>query len=189
MAPRYHSATRHVAPTRAELGTRTIFNLLGPLSNPAGARRQLVGVFAREWVEPVAEVLGKLGSERAWVVHGEGLDEITTTGTTVVAELKDGKVTRFEVTPEAAGLPRATLADLKGGAPADNAARLLRLLEGEAGPLRDIVLLNAAAALIIAGRAKDLREGVAQGAASIANGAARRALERLVAITNEPVPS
>ena len=189
MAPRYHSATRHVGPTRAELGTRTIFNLLGPLSNPAGAKRQLVGVFAREWVEPVAEVLGKLGSERAWVVHGEGLDEITTTGTTLVAELKDGKVTRFEVTPEAAGLPRATLADIKGADPTANAARLTRLLEGEPGPLRDIVLLNAAAALIIAGRTKDLREGAAQASAAIAGGAAKRALERLVAITNEPAPS
>src|SRR5215831_13192812 len=104
MAPRHHSATRHVAPTRVELGTRTIFNLLGPLSSPAGARRQLVGVFAPEWVRPMAEVLGKLGSERAWVVHGSGLDEITTAGSTHVAELKDGTVREFEVTPEAAGL-------------------------------------------------------------------------------------
>ena len=115
MAPRHHSATRHVAPTRVELGTRTIFNLLGPLSNPAGVKRQLVGVFAPEWVEPVAEVLGRLGSEHAWVVHGDGMDEITTAGTTHVAELKGGKVSVFELTPEQVGLKRASLADLRGG--------------------------------------------------------------------------
>ena len=189
MAQRHHSATRHVAPTRVELGTRTIFNLLGPLSNPAGAKRQLVGVFAREWVKPMAEVLGKLGSERAWVVHGDGIDEITTAGTTVVAELKDGKVTSFEVTPEDAGLPRATLADIKGADPATNAARMRSLLDGAAGPLRDIVLLNAAAALIVADRAKGLREGVRQAAKSIDSGAARTALARLVAITNEAPPA
>jgi len=185
MAPRYHSATRHVAPTRVELGTRTIFNLLGPLSNPAGARRQLVGVFSAHWVKPVAEVLGRLGSEHAWVVHGEGLDELTTTGTSLVAELKGGKVTSFEVTPEQAGLPRATLADIKGGDPTANAARLRALLEGEHGALRDIVLLNSAAALIVAGKARDLKEGVALAAKSIADGAARRALDRLIAITND----
>ncbi len=185
MAPRYHSATRHVGPTRVELGTRTIFNLLGPLSNPAGARRQLIGVFAPNWVKPLAEVLAKLGSERAWVVHGEGLDELTTTGSTLVAELKAGKVTTFEATPEQAGLPRAKLAQLKGGTPAENAAAMRRLLEGEGGPLRDVVLYNSAAALIIAGRAADLRAGVALAAESIATGNARRSLERLVAITNE----
>jgi anthranilate phosphoribosyltransferase len=184
MAPRYHSAMRHVGPTRVELGTRTIFNLLGPLSNPAGAKRQLVGVFARDWVKPIAEVLGKLGSERAWVVHGQGLDEITTTGMTAVAELKDGKVDTFEVTPEEAGLPRSRLEDIKGADPASNAAQATALLEGQRGPLRDIVLLNAAAALIVAGRARDLREGVDQGAQSIDSGAAKRALERLIAITN-----
>ena len=184
MAPRYHSATRHVGPTRAELGTRTIFNLLGPLSNPAGAKRQLVGVYAPNWVRPVAEVLGKLGSERAWVVHGEGLDELTTTGTTLVAELKDGKVSDFEVTPEDAELPRAKLDDIKGGDPATNAAHMTRLLEGRRGPLRDIVLLNSAAALIVAGRARDLRQGVDQAADAIDEGKARRVLEKLVAITN-----
>jgi anthranilate phosphoribosyltransferase len=189
MAPRYHGAMRHVGPTRAELGTRTIFNLLGPLSNPAGAKRQLVGVFALQWVKPVAEVLAKLGSERAWVVHGDGLDEITTTGTTEVAELRDGKVATFTVAPEDAGLPRARLDDLKGGDPATNAASLTVLLEGRRGPLRDVVLLNSAAALIVAGRARDLRQGVDQAADAIDNGAARRALDRLVAITNEkPVP-
>jgi anthranilate phosphoribosyltransferase len=183
MAPRYHSAMRHVGPTRVELGTRTIFNLLGPLSNPAGAKRQLVGVFAPNWVRPVAEVLGKLGSERAWVVHGEGLDELTTTGTTLVAELKDGKVSTFEVTPEDAGLPRARLDDIKGGDPAANAAHMTLLLEGQRGPLRDIVLLNSAAALIVAGRARDLRHGVDQAADAIDEGKARRVLEKLVAIT------
>jgi anthranilate phosphoribosyltransferase len=184
MAPRYHSATRHVGPTRAELGTRTIFNLLGPLSNPAGAKRQLVGVFAPNWVRPVAEVLGKLGSERAWVVHGEGLDELTTTGTTLVAELKDGKVSDFEVTPADAGLARAKLDDIKGGDPAANAVHMTQLLEGRRGPLRDIVLLNSAAALIVAGRARDLRQGVDQAADAIDQGKARRVLDKLIAITN-----
>jgi anthranilate phosphoribosyltransferase len=184
MAPRYHGAMRHVGPTRVELGTRTIFNILGPLSNPAGAKRQLVGVFAPSWVRPVAEVLGKLGSERAWVVHGDGLDELTTTGTTLVAELKDGKVSTFEVTPEDAGLPRASLDDIKGGDPTANAAHMTRLLDGGRGPLRDIVLLNSAAALIVAGRARDLRHGVDQAADAIDEGKARRVLEKLVAITN-----
>ena len=171
---------------RAELGTRTIFNLLGPISNPAGAKRQLVGVFAPAWVRPIAEVLGKLGSERAWVVHGDGLDELTTTGVSFVAELKDGKVEAFEVTPEDAGLKRASLAALKGGEPAENAAKLHALLEGEEGALRDIVLLNAAAALIIAGKAPDLRAGVALAAKAIQSGAAKTALDKLVAITNTP---
>ncbi len=189
MAPRHHSATRHVGPTRVELGTRTIFNLLGPLSNPAGVKRQLVGVFAPSWCKPVAEVLGKLGSERAWVVHGDGLDEITTTGTTLVAALDRGRVTTFDIAPEQAGLPRARLADLKGGEPGENAAQLNALLDGEKGPLRDIVLLNSAAALIVAGRAPDLRAGVELAQRSIRDGSARRALERLVAITNERVPA
>ncbi len=188
MAQRHHSAMRHVAPTRVELGTRTIFNLLGPISNPAGVTRQLVGVFARDWVRPIAEVLGKLGSERAWVVHGDGLDELTTTGVTHVAELRNGKVGEFEVTPEAAGLPRARLDDIKGADPATNAERLRAMLDGKAGPLRDIVLLNAAAALMVAGRARDLRDGFAQAARSIDGGGAKRALERLIAITNEAAP-
>ncbi len=189
MAPRYHAATRHVNPTRVELGTRTVFNLLGPLSNPALVKRLLVGVFAPQWVVPVAEVLGKLGAERAWVVHGDGFDEITTTGKTSVAEWKNGKLATFEVTPEMAGLPRAQIADLKGADPANNAAKLKAILSGETGPLRDCVLLNAAAALIVAGRAKDLIEGVRQATDSIASGAARRALDKMVAITNETVPA
>jgi anthranilate phosphoribosyltransferase len=189
MAPKYHSAMRHVGPTRVELGTRTIFNLLGPISNPAGAKRQLVGVFAPAWVRPIAEVLGKLGSERAWVVHGDGLDELTTTGTSFVAELNNGKVETFEVTPEMAGLKRAQLADLKGGEPAENAVKLRAILAGETGPLTDIVLLNAAAALIVAGKAKDLRGGVEIGRKAIAAGAAQRALDKLVAITSEVLVS
>jgi anthranilate phosphoribosyltransferase len=184
MAQRHHAAMRHVGPIRGELGTRTIFNLLGPISNPAGVTRQLVGVFARDWVRPIAEVLGKLGSERAWVVHGDGLDEITTTGATEVAELNAGKVSTFTVTPEEAGLQRARHDDIKGADPATNAGRLVATLDGRPGPLRDIVLLNAAAALIIAGRARDLREGVAQATRSIDGGSAKRALERLIAITN-----
>jgi anthranilate phosphoribosyltransferase len=184
MAPRHHSATRHVAPARVELGTRTIFNLLGPLSNPAGTRRQLVGVFAPEWVRPMAEVLGRLGAERAWVVHGSGIDEITTAGPTSVAEWRDGRVVEFAVTPEEAGLSPARLDDLKGGEPAHNAALMRELLAGATGPLRDIVLLNSAAALIVAGRADDLRHGVALAAQSIDSGGARRVLDRLIAMTN-----
>src|ERR1700675_2744923 len=130
MAPRHHSATRHVAPTRVELGTRTIFNLLGPLSNPAGTRRQLVGVFAPEWVVPMAEVLGRLGAEHAWVVHGSGLDELTTAGTTTVAEFKDGRVIEFDVVPEEAGLNPARVEQLRGGEPAHNAALMRDLLGG-----------------------------------------------------------
>jgi anthranilate phosphoribosyltransferase len=185
MAPRHHSATRHVNPTRVELGTRTIFNLLGPLSNPAGVRRQLVGVFAPEWVQPVAEVLGRLGSEHAWVVHGDGLDEITTAGATHIAELKDGKVRAFTLTPEEVGLKRAAMSDLKGGDPKENAARLRALLGGETGPLRDVVLLNAGAALVVAGRVKKVTEGMALAAKSIDDGKARLALDRLIAITND----
>ncbi|MFI4949016.1 MAG: anthranilate phosphoribosyltransferase, partial [Alphaproteobacteria bacterium] len=166
-------------------GTRTIFNLLGPLSNPAGAKRLLVGVYAPEWVVPMAEVLGRLGAEHVWVVHGSGMDELTTTGTTIVAEYKDGTVRSFEVTPEDAGLPRATLDDLKGGEPAHNAALMRGVLAGEKGPLRDIVLLNTAAALIVAGRAANLREGVAIAADTIDSGKAAQVLERLVAETNK----
>jgi anthranilate phosphoribosyltransferase len=184
MAPRHHSATRHVAPTRVELGTRTIFNLLGPLSNPALVKRLMVGVFAPEWVRPMAEVLGRLGAERAWVVHGSGLDEITTAGTTKVAEYHDGAVREFELAPEDVGIPRADLAQLKGGDPAHNAGLMRDLLAGAPGPLRDIVLLNAAASLVIAGRAEDLRGGVDLAARSIDSGAAQGVLERLVAMTN-----
>ena len=185
LAPRHHSAMRHVGPSRVELGTRTIFNLMGPLSNPAGTRLQLLGVFAKDWIEPMALVLGALGTERAWVVHGsDGLDEITTTGPTHVADLKDGKVRLFEVTPEMAGLPRATPAELKGADAATNAAAITELLAGRPGPYRDIVLLNSAAALLVAGKAADLKAGVALAAAAIDSGKAKATLGQLIAITN-----
>jgi anthranilate phosphoribosyltransferase len=184
MAPRHHGATRHVGPTRVELGTRTIFNLLGPLSNPASVKRLMVGVFAPQWVVPMTEVLGRLGAEHAWVVHGSGIDEITTAGVTTVAEFKDGEVRSFEIVPEDAGLPRATLDDLRGGEPTHNAALMHGVLGGEKGPLRDIVLLNGAAGLVVAGRAADLREGVAIAADTIDSGKAASVLGRLVAETN-----
>jgi anthranilate phosphoribosyltransferase len=187
MAPRHHGAMRHVAGPRVELGTRTIFNLLGPLANPAGVSRQLMGVFAAEWVEPVAEVLGRLGSRFAWVVHGsDGLDELTTTGPTLVAEWDGSRVRRFEVTPEEAGLPRSRAEDLKGADPAYNAEAIRAVLAGVRSPLRDAVVLGAGAALLVAGRAQGLREGAGLAAASIDRGAARAALERLVQITNRP---
>ncbi|MBL8700550.1 MAG: anthranilate phosphoribosyltransferase [Alphaproteobacteria bacterium] len=187
MAPRHHSAMRNVAGPRVELGTRTIFNLLGPLSNPALVTRQLVGVFAERWVEPVAATLANLGSTRAWVVHGsDGTDEITTTGPTAVAELKDGKIRRFEITPEDAGLPRTVLAELKGGTPAENAAAIMALFGGKPGAFRDIVLMNAAAALIIAGKAGDLRAGAALAARALDDGQAMATLSKLIAITNTP---
>ena len=180
-AQTYHPAMKHVARVRKELGFRTIFNLLGPISNPAGVKRQLLGVFSRAWIEPLAQVLAKLGAERAWLVHGsDGLDELTTTGTTHVAMLEHGKVTLRDVTPEEAGLPRATLADLKGGEPAENAAALRGLLEGAKGPYRDIVLLNSAAALIVADKAKDLKQGAALAADAIDSGRAKFTLDKLV---------
>jgi anthranilate phosphoribosyltransferase len=183
-APAHHGAMRHVLPIRQELGFRTVFNLLGPLSNPAGAQRQLLGVYDSRWVEPVARVLGALGTERAWVVHGEGLDEMTTTGTTRVAEWRDGGVRLFNITPEAVGLPRAALGDLTGGDPAANAEAIWALLDGQAGAYRDIVLLNAAAALLVADKVETLRDGVAEAAAAIDDGRAGRALALLIQATN-----
>jgi len=185
-APAHHGAMRHVLPIRQELGFRTIFNLLGPLSNPAGAQRQLLGVFDNRWVEPLARVLGALGSKRAWVVHGDGLDEMSTTGPTSVAEWREGGVRLFTVTPEAVGLARAAPADLVGGDPAANAAALIALLAGAAGPYRDIVILNAAAALLVADEVETLRDGAALAAAAIDEGRARQALARLVEISNRP---
>lgn len=185
MAPRHHSAMKHVMPARVEMGVRTIFNILGPLSNPAGVKRQFTGVFARQWVEPLAQVLKNLGSEACWVVHGEdGLDELTTTGPSFVAALKNGAITTFSVTPGDAGLPVAAPEDLKGGTPEVNAQAIRDLLAGAAGPYRDIVLFNAAASLIVAGKAEDLKAGVAMASEAIDGGAARKALDRLVAITN-----
>jgi anthranilate phosphoribosyltransferase len=189
MAPRHHSATRHVAGPRVELATRTIFNLLGPISNPAMVRRLLVGVFAREWVEPLAYVLRNLGAERAWVVHGHGgLDELTTAGPSWVAELKDGNVATFEIAAKDAGLPDGSLAELKGGDGAYNAERLMALLDGAPGVYRDTVLLTAGAALTIAEKARDLKAGVELAARSIASGKAKAALARMAAISNEPPP-
>lgn len=185
MAPRHHSAMKHVMPARVEMGVRTIFNILGPLSNPAGVTRQFTGVFARQWVEPLAQVLKNLGCEACWVVHGEdGLDELTTTGPSFVAELKDGAVTTKTVSPEDAGLPVAKPEDLKGGTPEVNAQAIRDLCAGQTGPYRDIVVFNAAAALIVAGKAADLKSGADMAAEAIDSGAAQNALEKLVSITN-----
>jgi len=185
LAPAMHGAMKHAGPTRKEIGVRTFFNLLGPLSNPAGAKRQLVGVFEGDFVEPVAAVLAQLGAERAWVVHGlDGLDELTTTDDTRVAEVKDGKVRSFYVSPQELGLELADPKDLKGGDPAMNAALTLAVLKGGSGPRRDIVLLNAAAALVVAGKAASLKEGLPLAAQSIDSGAALKKLEDLKRLSN-----
>ncbi len=184
-APAHHAAMKHVGPARVELGTRTAFNLLGPLSNPAGVTRQMTGVFAAHWVEPIARVLANLGTERAWVVHGsDGLDEITVTGPTLVAELKDGSVTTFDIAPQDVGLALHDPGALKGGDAEVNAAALRRVLAGELSAYRDIVLFNAAAGLLVAGRAGTIREGVDLAAASIDTGAAQACLDRLVAVSS-----
>ncbi|PYE37012.1 anthranilate phosphoribosyltransferase [Rhizobium sp. PP-F2F-G38] len=183
-AQQHHSAMRHVGPTRVELGTRTIFNLLGPLSNPAGVSRQLVGVFSPQWVVPVAEVLRDLGSASVWVVHGEGLDEITTTGTTHVAAIENGTIRTFDLTPADFGLPTVDLAALKGGDGAHNAKALSGVLDGDVTPYRDISLANAAAALVISGRAGSLTDGMAMAREALETGAARAALEALVRVSN-----
>jgi anthranilate phosphoribosyltransferase len=183
-APAHHAAMRHVGPVRAELGFRTIFNLLGPLSNPAGATRQVVGVPAARFVEPIARALGALGAVRAWAVHGDGMDELTTTGETEVAEWRDGGIRLFRITPEAVDLPRARLDDLRGGAPEDNARALRAVLGGESGPYRDIVRLNAAAALLVGERVETLRDGVDRAGEVIDDGRALAALDRLVEISN-----
>lgn len=185
-APAYHAAMRHVGPVRAELGFRTIFNLLGPLANPAGATRQVVGVPAARFVEPIARALGALGAVRAWSVHGDGMDELTTTGETEVAEWREGALRLFRIVPEAVDLPRAKIEDLRGGAPEDNARALRDLLNGERGPYRDMVLLNAAAALLVGESVETLREGASLAAAVIDDGRARTALDRLVEISNAP---
>ena len=183
-APAHHGAMKHVSPIRAELGFRTLFNLLGPLANPAGAQRQVLGVFSERWVEPLARVLGGLGAERAWVVHGGGMDEMTTTGETQVAEYREGQVRLFTITPEAVGLPRAALSDLTGGAPEVNAAALRALLQGEVGAYRDIVALNAAAAFLVADKVETLSEGVALAGQVIDDGRALTTLDRLCEITH-----
>lgn len=186
MAPRHHGAMRHVGPPRMELGTRTIFNLLGPLANPASVNRQLTGVFSAHWVEPVCATLGKLGAERAWVVHGHsGLDEISTTGPTQVAEWTGSTIRRFEINPSDVSVPTVTLAELKGGSPSENARAIEGMLAGAKGPLRDIVIFTAAAALLIAGHADDLQAGAEQASRAIDDGRAAQTLKKLIAITQE----
>jgi anthranilate phosphoribosyltransferase len=184
-APSHHPAWKNVGPTRVELATRTIFNLLGPLANPAGVKRQMVGVFSKQWVLPLAQVLKNLGSEAVWVVHGsDGLDEITLTGPTFVAALEGGTIRSFEVSPEDVGLKRVAGEALKGGNAAANAVALQSVLDGLPSPYRDVALLNAAAALVVAGRAKDLKEGMTLGIQSIDSGAAAERLKRLIAVSN-----
>jgi len=188
-APNHHAAIRHVGPTRVELGTRTIFNLLGPLCHPAGVKRYMLGVFSRDWIEPLANVLATLGAQSAWVVNGNfgeqgGLDEITSTGTTYVAELKEGKIRVFELHPEDFGIAPARPDDLKGGDAQANAKALSAVLAGETGPYRDIVIANSAAALIVAGKAGLLSDAVEIARASIDEGKARAALEALVSVSN-----
>ncbi len=184
-APNHHPAMRHVGPTRAEMGVRTMFNLLGPQSNPAGVTRYLLGVFSREWVEPVAAALLENGATSAWVVHGsDGLDEITTTGKTFVTAVENGTLRSFEISPQEAGLAVANPADLAGGDPDQNAKAILALLDGEQGAYRDIVLMNAGAALVVAGKAASLKRGAIQAAELIDSGQARQALDRLVTVSN-----
>lgn len=178
-APTHHAALRHAAGPRVELGTRTIFNLLGPLANPARVRRQLTGTFDAAWARPMAEALRSLGSERAWIVHGQGLDELTVAGPNSVVALDGDQMHEFTVTAEEAGLPMSPVAAIKGGDAAHNAAKLLGLLQGDHGPYRDTVLLNAAAGLIVAGRTETLRDGVDRAARTIDDGAALAALQRL----------
>lgn len=185
VAPSHHPAMRHVAPVRTELGTRTIFNLLGPLSNPAGVKRILLGVFSRSWLEPIAQTLRDLGTERAWVVHGsDGLDEMTTTGPTYVVELADGNIRSFEISPEDAGLPLAAPEVLKGGEPSENAAALQAVLDGAKNAYRDIALLNAAGALVVAGKAADLKAGAKLAAEAIDSGKAKNLLAAVITASN-----
>ncbi|MCG6857355.1 MAG: anthranilate phosphoribosyltransferase [Salaquimonas sp.] len=184
-APAHHPAMRHVGPTRVELGTRTIFNLLGPMCNPAGVRRQLLGVFSPKWLIEIAKVLGELGSEKVWVVHGGGFDEITITGPTHVAALEGGHVRAFDITPEEVGLEIAPAEAIAGGDAEYNARALRNLLEGRPSAYRDMVLMNAAAALVVADKAKDLAQGVRLASDAIDSGAAKAVLEKLVAVSNQ----
>jgi anthranilate phosphoribosyltransferase len=185
-APAHHPAMKNVGATRAELGTRTIFNLLGPLSNPAGVRRQMVGVFSKHWTEPLAKVLKILGSESVWVVHGsDGLDEITTSGPTSVTSLEGGVVKSFEISPQDVGLPRVKPEALRGGDAAANAKALQDVLEGKPTPYRDVALFNAAAALVVAGKAKDLAAGLDLAAQSVDSGEAEGRLDRLIVVSND----
>jgi anthranilate phosphoribosyltransferase len=188
-APAHHAAMKHVGPSRAELGTRTVFNLLGPLCNPASVKRYMLGVFAREWVEPIANVLGSLGAESAWVVHGSfgdggGLDELSLTGVSYVSELKEGHVRSFQVEPAEFGVDPVAPEALLGGAPEENAKALRRVLEGELGPFRDVVIMNAAAGFLAAGRTALLAEAANLARKSLVSGAALKALDKLVAVSN-----
>jgi anthranilate phosphoribosyltransferase len=184
-APSHHPAMKNVGPTRVELGTRTIFNLLGPLSNPAGVKRQMVGTFSKQWIEPMAQVLKNLGSEAVWVVHGsDGLDEITTTGPTSVAALENGTIRTFELTPEDAGLPRVPPGALRGGDGEANAKTLLDVLKGTKSAYRDVSLINAGAALIVAGKAKTIKDAVVLAAKSVDSGEAEGRLQRLIKVSN-----
>ena len=184
-APAHHPAMKNVGSTRVELGTRTIFNLLGPLSNPAGVKQQMVGVFSRHWIEPLAHVLKNLGSQSAWVVHGsDGLDEITTAGTTHVAALENGSVRSFEITPEEAGVGRVKPEALRGGEAKENAQALLAVLKGQENAFRDIAVLNAAAALMVARRAKNLKDAALLAQNSLNSGEAMRRLQRLITVSN-----
>lgn len=182
-APAHHAAMRHVGPSRVELGTRTIFNLLGPLSNPAGVKRQLLGVFSSEWLEPLAEVMRDLGSERVWVVHGDGLDEMTTTGTTQIVALENGTIRRFELEPEAVGLRRVDLDSIRGADGEHNARALRAVLSGEKNAYREIALLNAGASLVVAGKAETVAEGIEIAAKALDDGTTLAVLERLVAVS------
>ena len=189
MATRHHSAARHVGPARASLGTRTIFNLIGPLSNPAETKFQVIGVFDKKWNRPMAEVLGTLGSKHVWVVTGsDGLDEITITGDTHVAEFKDGKINEFTVSPEDAGLKRATMKEIEGGDAEYNAAAIWDILGGEKNAYRDIVLLNTSAALIVSGNATDLKDGVRIATQAIDSGKAKETLENWIEMSNQEPP-
>jgi anthranilate phosphoribosyltransferase len=185
-APAHHPATKNVAATRAELGTRTIFNLLGPLSNPAGVRRQMIGVFSRQWTEPLAQVLKNLGAERAWVVHGsDGLDEITTAGSTTVSALENGAVRSFEISPEQVGLAKVKPEALRGGDASANAQAVLEVLEGKPSAFRDVALFNAAAALVVAGKASDIKVGFDLAAHAVDSGEAEARLDRLIVVSND----
>jgi anthranilate phosphoribosyltransferase len=185
-APAHHPAMKNVGPTRVELGTRTIFNLLGPLSNPAGVRRQMVGVFSKQWTEPLAQVLKNLGAERAWVVHGsDGLDEITTSGPTTVTSLEDGEVRTFQISPEDVGLAKVKPEALRGGDAPANASAVQDVLEGKKTPFRDVALFNAAAALLVAGKAKSLQAGLDLATHSVDSGEAEGRLDRLIVVSND----
>lgn len=184
-APTFHPSMRHAGPTRRALGVRTAFNLLGPLTNPAGATRQIVGVPRPEFTELIARSLLLLGSERAWVVHGaDGIDEISSTGYTKVSECRSGAVKTFYLHPADFGLPKASPDGLRGGSAEDNAGIIRRILRGERGPARDVVILNAGAALFVAGAAASVRDGMSQAERAIDNGSTAGVLERLVALSN-----